>query len=113
MKEKVTFGDIYTVIFQEEDSNKECIIVYNDERRIVYNKKQYQMLINKMSRFLKLLYPNIKVGDWIGLKYHNNYLYYAVVFGAMKLGWNILLLDNKSESNNRYRYEMDVELVAI
>ncbi|MCS4475474.1 hypothetical protein JQ032_06625 [Clostridium botulinum] len=40
MKEKVTFGDIYTVIFQEEDSNKECIIVYNDEKRIVYNKKQ-------------------------------------------------------------------------
>lgn len=32
MKEKVTFGDIYTVIFQEEDSNKECIIVYNDEK---------------------------------------------------------------------------------
>ncbi|APC85828.1 AMP-binding protein [Clostridium botulinum] len=113
MKEKVTFGDIYTVIFQEEDSNKECIIVYNDEKRIVYNKKQYRILINKMSRFLKLLYPYIKVGDWIGLKYRNNYLYYAVVFGAMKLGWNILLLGNKSESNNRYRYEIDVELIAI
>lgn len=66
-----------------------------------------------MSRFLKLLYPDIEVGDWIGLKYRNNYLYYAVVFGAMKLGWNILLLGNKSESNNRYRYEIDVELIAI
>ncbi|MCS4471182.1 hypothetical protein JQ036_10950 [Clostridium botulinum] len=42
MKEKVTFGDIYTVIFQEEDSNKECIIVYNDEKRIVYNKNNIE-----------------------------------------------------------------------
>ncbi len=113
MKEEVTFEDIYSVIFKEEDSNKEYIISYDDEKRIMYNKKQYEILTNKMSRFLKLLYPNIKPEDWIGLKYHNNYLYYAVVFGAMKLGWNILLLDNKKDSNNRYRYEIDVELAAI
>ncbi len=38
MKEEVTFEDIYSVIFKEEDSNKEYIISYDDEKRIMYNK---------------------------------------------------------------------------
>lgn len=72
---------------------------YKDNIMFEYDKQKYTgkyffKIVSVVNAYLSYKLKNIKKGSWIGIRLKNHPFYVAVLWGTLKSGFNVILVDN-------------------
>ena len=106
------FKDLYHQIFVESN-NKNFLIYYQNGNRVVLSNTDYIHYIDSISCRVTELLKSISLGSWVGIKCKNNPFWFAIVFGILKSGYRVLLLDENVPDVLLANYVAQADLKAI
>lgn len=75
--------------------------------------KEYAAITDSVAAVLEKKFSGIEKGSWIGLKSNNHYLWLAVFFGLLKIGYPVLLLDANASEDSLEAFTAQSHMKAI
>lgn len=108
----MTFKQIYEAIFKNKHDDIFCTDnAINENFSLTFD--EYKTIINLVSNNLWNLLPKKENNRWIVLKLESNIYWYAIFFGLLKQGYNVLLLDPACEDKLENHYINQIDAIAI
>lgn len=85
--------------YLESAFNEQPFFEYVDEETQTYSYTDIFQKITAITAYLEEKFIGIEAGSWVGLKAFNHPHWYSTMMAILKLGYNVLLIDNKAPAD--------------
>ncbi|SFK43999.1 Acyl-CoA synthetase (AMP-forming)/AMP-acid ligase II [Lachnospiraceae bacterium KH1T2] len=106
------FSEVYRITI-ENFKGKKLLTWFRSGEEFTVDGKGYAGMVDAAASELEKKLSSIEKGKWIGLKSDNHYLWFAVFFGLLKIGYPVLLIDANASKEQVEAFRMQADMRAI
>ncbi len=106
------FSEVYKITIGNF-KGKRLLTWFNDGEEVTVDGKKYEDYVDAVASEFENRFLPINKGQWIGLKSDNHYLWFAVFFGLLKIGYPVLLIDANADKDQIEAFRLQADMKAI
>ena len=106
------YSEVYSITIGNFQGERLITWFKNGEKHTAGG-KEYAAITDSVAAVLEKKFSGIEKGSWIGLKSNNHYLWLAVFFGLLKIGYPVLLLDANASEDSLEAFTAQSHMKAI
>ncbi|MBR0485684.1 MAG: acyl--CoA ligase [Oscillospiraceae bacterium] len=108
----MTFENVFQKIIKGY-LGKEFLTYYENGVRTVLTSQEYVKKTDAIACSLECRMKEIPKDSWVGIKVANDAFWFATFFGLLKIGYNVVLLDNNYSESAIYAFIKQAHIKAI